>query len=109
MREPSSQIPNFSSIVKVHPSQFLFILQLKDEKCETAFFSLSCWHAKKQQHEPCMCVFVCVCVCCLDNTFTLRLSIACLALQLSVCFGCGPAVVSLQAHALEIRTAEELR
>lgn len=103
MREPSLQIPNFSSIVKVHPSQFLFILQLKDEKCETAFFSLS------YRACVCLCVFVCVCVCCLDNTFTLRLCIACLALQLSVCFGCGPAVVSLQAHALEIRTAEELR
>lgn len=39
----------------------------------------------------------------------LCLCIACLALQLSVCFGSGPAVVSLQAHALEIRTGEESR
>lgn len=76
------------------------------------FFSLSYWHAKKQQHEPCMCVLVCVCVCLclLSGQYFHSASLHCMpALQLSVCFGCGPAVVSLQAHALEIRTAEELR
>lgn len=63
MREPSSQIPNFSSIVKVQPSQFLFILQLKDEKCETAiFFSLllACKKATTRAVHVCACVCLCV-------------------------------------------------
>lgn len=86
---PNSQ-PNFNYIVKLELFSFTGVVFFQ---CDT----------QKQQDEPCMCLGV-LCGSFSHSVFALHAWH-----KLSLCFGWGPAVVSLHAHALEIRTGEESR